>query len=439
MLNPLYNLVGKAIGFFHGAIFSHIFGYNSFFSWALSIVLLTMVVRLILFPLFVKQIKSQRTMQVMQPRIKEIREKYKHDKPKMNEELMALQKEHGNPLLGCLPIFAQIPLFIALFHVLRALQPRTIDPKLLALFHCPTTYKNISGTGYVLVETSGLDCKQVTSFANAKLFDVSLSASFRSPASLLEYLNISGTAVKIFAGVLIVLMCATTFLTQKQIIGRQGPVDAQQRMQQRIILYLIPAGLLFSGTLFPLGVLLYWLTTNLWSMGQQFFVLKRMPPPGVALAKGGGKSGPAGKADSSASPSRAAVRRPPAARVPPGKATGAAGKDPEQGRDATDKNAGKGNRKPDSEPGGSDASGPAGKGRGAGQGADGQGADGQSTKEPAATGDGARKPPSGRQPPPGEAAQRPPSPSVASSQSRRPAGNRPTKKRGKGQRRGGRH
>ena len=284
---------------------------------------------------------------------------------------MALQKEHGNPLLGCLPIFAQIPLFIALFHVLRALQPRTIDPKMLALFHCPTTYKNISGTGYVLVETSGLDCKQVTSFANAKLFDVSLSASFRSPASLLEYLNISGTAVKIFAGVLIVLMCATTFLTQKQIIGRQGPVDAQQRMQQRIILYLIPAGLLFSGTLFPLGVLLYWLTTNLWSMGQQFFVLKRMPPPGVALAKGGGKSGPAGKADSSASPSRAAVRRPPAARVPPGKATGAAGKDPEQGRDATDKNAGKGNRKPDSEPGGSDASGPAGKGRGAGQGAGG--------------------------------------------------------------------
>ena len=113
MLNPLYNIVGKTIGFFHGAIFSHIFGYNSFFAWALSIVLLTMVVRLILFPLFVKQIKSQRTMQVMQPRIKEIREKYKHDKQKMNEELMALQKEHGNPLLGCLPIFAQIPLFIA--------------------------------------------------------------------------------------------------------------------------------------------------------------------------------------------------------------------------------------------------------------------------------------------------------------------------------------
>ncbi|MGZ4664020.1 MAG: membrane protein insertase YidC [Frankiaceae bacterium] len=434
MLNPLYNIVGKTIGFFHGAIFSHIFGYNSFFAWALSIVLLTMVVRLILFPLFVKQIKSQRTMQVMQPRIKEIREKYKHDKQKMNEELMALQKEHGNPLLGCLPIFAQIPLFIALFHVLRALQPRHIDPATLAQYHCPGTFKNISGTGYILVETSGLDCKQVNSFANAKLFDVSLSASFRSPASLLQYLDISGTAVKIFAGVLIVLMCTTTFLTQKQIIGRQGPVDAQQRMQQRIILYLIPAGLLFSGTLFPLGVLLYWLTTNLWSMGQQFFVLKRMPPPGVAMTKGRGKGSPATKSDAAAPPSRSTVRRQLGARMSPGKGKPTpAAPEAGPGEEAVDKNAGTSGRKPAGQSDEPAAGGAPGQG-----GLDGQ-TDEKRTAEPAGTGDGERKPPVGRQPPPADSAKRPPSPSVASSQARRPAGNRPTKKRGKGQRRGGRH
>ncbi|MGZ4619888.1 MAG: membrane protein insertase YidC, partial [Frankiaceae bacterium] len=391
MLNPLYNIVGKTIGFFHGAIFSHIFGYNSFFAWALSIVLLTMVVRLILFPLFVKQIKSQRTMQVMQPRIKEIREKYKHDKQKMNEELMALQKEHGNPLLGCLPIFAQIPLFIALFHVLRALQPRHIDPATLAQYHCPGTFKNISGTGYILVETSGLDCKQVTSFANAKLFDVSLSASFRSPASLLQYLDISGTAVKIFAGVLIVLMCTTTFLTQKQIIGRQGPVDAQQRMQQRIILYLIPAGLLFSGTLFPLGVLLYWLTTNLWSMGQQFFVLKRMPPPGVAMTKGRGKASPATKSDAAAPPSHSTVRRQPD-RTTPGKTKPTPPTEMGREKDTAGKNAGTGNRKPTGQaaepvPGGEPSNGRL----------DGQ-TDDKRAAEPAGTGDGERKPPAGRQP-----------------------------------------
>jgi YidC/Oxa1 family membrane protein insertase len=437
VLNPLYNIVGKTIGFFHGKLFSPIFGYDSFFAWALSIILLTMVVRLILFPLFVKQIKSQRTMQVMQPRIKEIREKYKHDKQKMNEELMALQKEHGNPLLGCLPIFAQIPLFIALFHVLRALQPRTIEAAAKTLYHCQDTFKAIPGTGkgYILVETSGLNCKQVQSFATAKLFDTTLSASFRSPASMLAYLDSSGTAVRIFAGVLIVLMCATTFLTQKQIIGRQGPVDAQQRMQQRIILYLIPAGLLFSGTLFPLGVLFYWLTTNLWSMGQQFFVLKRMPPPGVAMTKDRGKATPGTKTDAAAPPSRATVRKPPAARVPPGKAKSApAAKDPDPGKDARETDSGKTRGKRAEEADEQQAGRADGKGR-----LDSGAADGQVSPEPAATGDGERKPPTGRQPPPGEAAKRPPPPPAASSQARRPAGNRPSKKRGKGQRRGGRH
>jgi YidC/Oxa1 family membrane protein insertase len=382
VLNPLYNLVASAIVFFHGVL-SPIFGKDSFWSWAIAIVLLTMTVRLILFPLFVKQIKSQRTMQMLQPRIKEIREKYKNDKQRMNMELMALQKEHGNPLLGCLPIFAQIPLFIALFHVLRALQPHHTT-----LGVCRETVKD----GWILHRTSGLTCQQVYDFAHAKLWGVSLAASFRSPAGELNYLGASATAVKIMAAILIVIMSVTTYMTQKQIMGRQGPVDPAQATQQKIILYLIPAMLLFSGTLFPIGVLFYWLTTNLWSMGQQFFVLRRMPPvvplpTGAAAARaasGGTKpSGPGRQTRTSGGQQKKAP---------------ASGKQGPAQQEAPDDQA---------QPSG---------------------------ESPPAAGGGR-----GRPVPPGEPVQRPPAPSVAAAPARRPSGSRPAKNRGKGQRRGGRH
>jgi YidC/Oxa1 family membrane protein insertase len=377
VLNPLYNLVASAIVFFHGAL-SPIFGKDSFWSWALAIVLLTMTVRLILFPLFVKQIKSQRTMQMLQPRIKEIRDKYKNDKQRMNMELMALQKEHGNPLLGCLPIFAQIPLFIALFHVLRALQPHHTT-----LGECQWTVKN----GWILHRTSGLTCQQVYDFAHAKLFGVSLAASFRSPADELAYLGANSTAVKIMAAILIVIMSVTTYMTQKQIMGRQGPVDPAQATQQKIILYLIPAMLLFSGTLFPIGVLFYWLTTNLWSMGQQFFVLRRMPPV-VPLPTGAAAARAASGAARASGPGR-------------------------QTRTST------GQQK---------------KGSASGQADQAQSADGQAQGQGASSSAGR-----GRPVPPAEPVQRPPAPSVAAAPARRPNDSRPSKRRGKGQRRGGRH
>lgn len=387
MLDPLYRLVAAAIVFFHGAL-SPIFGKDSFWSWALAIVLLTMVVRLILFPLFVKQIKSQRTMQMLQPRIKEIRDKYKNDKQRMNMELMALQKEHGNPLLGCLPIFAQIPLFIALFHVLRALQPHHTTAGVC---------RGLAKSGYILHQTSGLTCAQVEQFANAKLFGVSLSASFRSPAAELHYLGANATAVRIMAAILIVIMSITTYLTQKQIMGRNGPVDPSQALQQKVILYLIPAMLLFSGTLFPIGVLFYWLTTNLWSMGQQFFVLRRMPPvvplptgAAAARAASGGtrQTGPGRQTRTSDGPQKKG-----AGSRQQGQQRGQQGQQGQQGQD----------------------------GQVAGQGS-------------SAAGSGRSRPV-----PPAEPVQRPPAPSVAAAPARRPNGSRPAKRRGKGQRRGGRH
>ncbi len=268
MLDPLYHLAAHAIVIFHGG-FGPIFGQDSFFAWSFSVVLLVICVRILIFPLFVKQVKSQRTMQLMQPKIKEIRDKHGHDKQKMNAEIMALQKEHGNPLLGCLPIVLQIPLFIALFHVFSHLQP--VDRPGGVLEWAPRV---------------GLSADQVQQIAEAKLLGVSLSTSFTSSSSFLEFVHANGTNVKIFAVVLIVLMGMTTFLTQKQIMARTGTTDAQQVMVQRVLLYGSPIMLAVFGFRFPIAVLLYWLTTNLWSMGQQFFVIKRMPPVLAQTANG---------------------------------------------------------------------------------------------------------------------------------------------------------
>ena len=130
MLDPLYNLVARGVIVFHNLL-SPIFGKHGFFSYAIAIAIIVIIVRIVIFPLFVRSVRAQRTMQMLQPRIKEIREKYKNDKQRMNQEVMKLQKEHGNPLLGCLPLLLQIPLFISLYHVFNAVArtPSVIAPK----------------------------------------------------------------------------------------------------------------------------------------------------------------------------------------------------------------------------------------------------------------------------------------------------------------------
>jgi YidC/Oxa1 family membrane protein insertase len=294
VLTPLYHLAANAIVFFHKG-FGAVFGDESFFAWGFSVVLLVVVVRIVIFPLFVKQVKSQRTMQMMQPHIKEIREKWGHDRQRMNEEIMKLQKEHGNPLLGCLPILLQIPLFISLFHVFSSLKPVSVNGTL------------------VWRPRVGLSADTVQQIAEAKLFGVSLSTAFTSKSNIIEFIGADSVHVKIFAVVLILLMGATTFTTQRQIMSRTGPVDPQQALVQKVLLYGSPVTLAVFGFRFPIAVLLYWLTTNLWSMGQQFFVIKKMPP----IKVGDSSSRPASK------DGKRPAAEPPAARPAPGVRAGA--------------------------------------------------------------------------------------------------------------------
>jgi YidC/Oxa1 family membrane protein insertase len=302
ILNPLYRAVSAIIVAIH-AMLTPIFGADSGVTWALSIVLLTVAMRIVLIPVFVKQVRSQRAMQVLQPKMKELQEKYKNDKERLNQEMMALWKEHGaNPFSGCLPLLLQLPIFFALFHTLRELKPNVAGCNDAANSAC---YHAVNGFSATLIASA----------AQAKIFGVPISATFRSSASYLEQLGSSQTATRTLCLVMTLLMAATTFISQRQIMARSGPAaNAQMAQTQKIMLYIFPAFMLLYGFEFPVGVLLYWLTTNFWSMGQQRIILRRMDLQ--TAAAGPGAPPPAGP------PPGAKPKPPPPAQAKPAKPVG---------------------------------------------------------------------------------------------------------------------
>jgi YidC/Oxa1 family membrane protein insertase len=224
-------------------------------SWVMSIVGLVLVVRAALIPLFVKQIRSQRAMYVLQPDLQKIQKKYKgktdrDSREKMAKEQMALYKKHGSsPFASCLPLIAQMPVFFSLFITLQDAQAKK------------------PGVGLLTQELSD-------SFARAKFLGASLSETFLTATSV---------SVQIIAAVMIVLMTGSQFITQKQIMAKNMNPETQNSQfaqTQKIMLYAFPVIFLISGISFPLGVLIYWLVSNFWTMGQQYVVIKRMPTPG---------------------------------------------------------------------------------------------------------------------------------------------------------------
>jgi YidC/Oxa1 family membrane protein insertase len=236
-------------------LFSLVLPEDSGAAWALSIVGLVVVVRILLIPLFVRQIKSMRNMQLIQPQMRELQKKYGHDRERLSQEMMALYKETGtNPFSSCLPILAQAPVFFVLFHTLNGIA---------------------SGEAY---GAFGQYPDLFESLSQSTIFGAPLAASF---ATAYDYPN--GATTRIIAAVMVVLMTATTFFTQRQLMRQNMPKAALEgpfAQQQKILLYVLPLMFLFSGYAFPLGVVLYWLTSNIWTMGQQFYVIRRMPAPG---------------------------------------------------------------------------------------------------------------------------------------------------------------
>jgi YidC/Oxa1 family membrane protein insertase len=251
ILDPLYWLVSGVMVVIHRAL-SPVFGATSGVTWSLSIVGLVVLIRVLLIPLFVRQIKSQRALTALSPEMKKIQQKYKDDRQKQSEELMKLYKEHKtNPLASCFPILAQAPIFFALFTVLNGI---------------------------------GKNPPQARGVLTTKLAEQAAQAEFFGAPISQTFLGSSEGVVKIVTVLLIVFMSLTTFTTQRQLMVKGMPkMDTSNNMmlqQQKILLYLFPIIFAVSGVNFPIGVLIYWSTTNLWTWGQQFYVIKRNPAPG---------------------------------------------------------------------------------------------------------------------------------------------------------------
>jgi YidC/Oxa1 family membrane protein insertase len=266
LLDWMYTAIAWVMKQWH-ALFSTFLDPSGGITWALAIVFLVITIRVLLFRLFVKQVKSQRAMQEIQPEIQKLRKQYGADKQGFSQAMMALQKERGvNPLAGCLPLLPQIPVFISLFHVLRRLAPGKEG-----LYSWSTELTQQAAT--------------------AKLFGAPISSSFNmqepKASQILDLPGVEYVNIRIVCFALIIIMCFTTFFTQKQIQKRSGPVEGQAATVQKLLLYGMPVSLFVSGFFFPVGVLLYWFTNNLWTLGQQFYILKKLPPPGspAALAR----------------------------------------------------------------------------------------------------------------------------------------------------------
>jgi YidC/Oxa1 family membrane protein insertase len=263
LLDWLYTAIAWVMKQWH-ALFSTFLDPASGITWALSIVMLVVTIRILLFRLFIKQVKSQRAMQEIQPEIQKLRKQYGSDRQGFSEAMMKLQKERGvNPLAGCLPILPQIPIFIALFHVLRRLRP-----------DAPGLYS--------------WDDDLTDQAAKAKLFGAPISSAFNMQGdkadALLGLDGVTQGSIRAVALTLMIIMCVTTFTTQRQIMKRSGPVEGQAAMIQKLMLYGMPVSLFVTGFFFPIGVLMYWFTNNLWTLGQQFYILRKMPPPNSPAA-----------------------------------------------------------------------------------------------------------------------------------------------------------
>jgi len=264
VLNFIYYPVSAILWFWHKA-FGYLLGPGNGFGWALAVVFLVFTLRAVLFKPFVSQVRSMRKMQEFAPEIQKLKKKYGDDKQKMAAEMQKLQSEHGvNPLGGCLPVLVQIPVFIGLFHVLRSFNRPSLSPEM-----------NRQTANYVF---SALD---VQSFLDARVFGVPLSAFITEPTELLtRYGDISRWQIAVVAVPLTIVAGVLTHLTAKQSVARQNPAqiaaNPQAAMMNKLMVWLFPVGVVAGGPFFPLAILMYWLSNNLWTLGQQRVVYQRI-------------------------------------------------------------------------------------------------------------------------------------------------------------------
>nr|MDQ3725721.1 YidC/Oxa1 family membrane protein insertase [Actinomycetota bacterium] len=220
ILQPLIDIANGVLQFFHDDVG---------LGWGMSIIALTFVTRAVLLPLTYKQLKGMRALQALQPQIKELQEKYKNDRQRMQQEMMRIYKENKvNPLASCFPLLAQIPVFITLFFLLRDELPDDVGP---------------GGA---------------------------------------PFLFINDLTEKAAGGELILLL--VLYIGTQLISGLVMSVTADK--SQRMLLFALPLIFVPFILSFPAGLILYWITTNVWTIGQQLVIQKVVPPPATATAGG---------------------------------------------------------------------------------------------------------------------------------------------------------
>jgi len=310
LLNPLADLVAWVIVHLHTGL-GALFGPDTGLAWGLSIAILVILIRICLIPLFVKQVHAQRKMAQHAPQLAELRKKYKNDKQRLNEETMKFYKENGvNPLAGCLPMIPQMIIFFSLFYVLRAIAEWS-----------PAHYVH----GHLVPASKtqyGLTVPVLESAQKATIFGVHLYDKLLFP-----HTPGMGLTASIVAAITVALSASTTFMTVRQSSKRglmQTSVDPDNPMAstQKYMMYIVPFFSL-TGLYWQYGLVLYWVTTNVWTLGQQYFMFRNWtvepaPPSKTATAVGGlaratrsamrSESGPAGSASSSAKPASGAAK-----------------------------------------------------------------------------------------------------------------------------------
>jgi YidC/Oxa1 family membrane protein insertase len=247
-------------------LFAFALGPSNFFAWALSVMFLVFTLRALLYKPFVRQIRTTRQMQELQPQIKALQKKYGKDRQRMALEMQKLQREHGfNPILGCLPMLAQIPVFLGLYHVLRSFNRTTGG---FGQPHLSVAENRATGN-YIFSPSD------VAHFLDANLFGAPIGAFMTQRTGLDAFTEFSRPAVVLVGVPVMILAGVATYFNSRASVARQSPEAAanpQTAMMNKLALYVFPLGVVVGGPFLPLAIILYWFSNNIWTFGQQHYV-----------------------------------------------------------------------------------------------------------------------------------------------------------------------
>jgi len=281
MLDFVYYPVSAVLWFWH-RVFGFVLGPDNGFAWALAVIFLVFTLRAVLIKPFVSQIRSQLLMKQLKPQLEAVRKKHSGDRARLATETRKLQQEHGfNPLMGCLPLLAQGPVFIGLLHVLRSFNRTGTGFGHLGM----TAQENANTANYVF------SAADVQSFLDARLFGAPISAAINSSREVLEAFGPFGGVPSIWniafvAVPLMIVAAVATHLNSRASIARQDAAAAanpQTAIMNKLTLWVFPAGVLVGGPVLPVAVLLYWVSNNIWTYAQQHIVYRRIDREPVVL------------------------------------------------------------------------------------------------------------------------------------------------------------